>query len=108
MRVAEETEYTMNKNKRSVHLGPIALFKESEFSFSGGKSLEKNDLSLVRSLMYKLLNSGLDQIDLSVGLDRSRGKRQIEISNSPANLNDKNNRDVFSYWNLFKRCFWFC
>ena len=67
---------------RLVNLGPIALFSNYKLTTSSGKHLEEISHSHIVSLMYKLLTSCRDSDDLSIGFDRSRGKRKNELTNN--------------------------
>ena len=62
------------KDIRLVNLGPIALFSKYKLTTSSGKHLEDINHAHLASSRYKLLASSRGSDDLSVGLDRDRGK----------------------------------
>ena len=59
----------------------IALFSNYKLTTSSGKHLENIDHAYIVSLRYKLLTSSRRSDDLSIGFNRSRDRRQIELSN---------------------------
>ena len=73
---------------RMVNLGPIALFSNFKLTTSSGKHLEDISHAHLVSLMYKLVKSSKNSDDLSIGFDRSRGRRRDESTNNK-NVKDK-------------------
>ena len=74
--------YVDGNNIRLVNLAPIALFSNYKLTSSSGKHLEEVSHAHIVSLMYKLLTSSKDSDDLSIGFDRSRDRRQRELTNN--------------------------
>ena len=73
---ASNDRYADNNVIRLVKLVSIALFSNYRLTSSSGKHLEHVSHAHIVSLMYKLLTSARDAVDLSVGFDRGRGRRQ--------------------------------
>ena len=67
---------------RLVNLGQIDLFSKYRLTISSGKLLEKIDHPHIVSLLYKLITSSGGSDDLSIGFDRSRSRRQQELTNN--------------------------
>ena len=65
-----------------VNLGPIALFSNYKLTTSSGKQLGEISHAHIVSLMYKLKTSARDTDDLSIGFDRGRNRRQLELTNN--------------------------
>ena len=65
-----------------VNLGPIALFSNFKLTTSSGKHLEDIGHAHLVSLMYKLITSSKNSDDLSIGFDRSRARRQDEMTDN--------------------------
>ena len=65
---------------RLVNLGSIALFSNYKFTTSSGKHLEDNNHAHIVSLIYKLTTSEKNDDDLSIGFDRSRDRRNQELT----------------------------
>ena len=63
---------------------------------SRGKSLEDISHVHIVSLMYKLITSNRDGVDLSIGFDRDRGGKQRELTN------DKNVKGNYHVRNMLK------
>ena len=66
---------------RLVNLGPIALFNKYRLTISSGKERYEIDNAHVFWLMHKLLSSGRDSDDLSIGFHKSNGVREKEFTN---------------------------
>ena len=81
LRVDNSNRYVDANDIRLVNLGPIALFSNYKLSTSSGKQLEEISDAHIVSLMYKLLKSSKDGDDLSIGFDRSRGRKN-ELTNN--------------------------
>ena len=82
LRVDNSNRYVDVNDIRLVNLGPIALFSNYKLTTSSGKHLEEISHAHIVSLMYKLLTSSKDGDDLSIGFDRSRGRRKNELTNN--------------------------
>ena len=67
---------------RLVNLGPIALFGNFKLTTCSGKLLEDVSHAHLVSLMYKLITPNKSSDDLSIGFDRSRGRRGDELTNN--------------------------
>ena len=61
-------------------MGPIALFSNLKLTTGSGKHLEDISHAHLVSLMYKLISSSKDSIDLSIGFDNSRNRRRDELA----------------------------
>ena len=77
---ADNSRYANGNDIRLVNLGPIALFSNFELTTSSGKHFEDIGHAHIVSLMYKLLTSSKDSNDLSIGFDRSRNRRKVELA----------------------------
>ena len=67
---------------RLVNPSPIVLFIDYRLTTSSGKHLKDINHAHIVCLMYKLLTSTKGFDDLSIGFDRSRDRRQRELSNN--------------------------
>ena len=74
--------YVDGNGIRLVNLGPIALFSNYKLTTSSGKHSKNISHAHIMSLMYKLITSAKDTEDLSIGFDRSRDKRQSELTDN--------------------------
>ena len=76
----DDSRYGNGNDIRLINLGPVALFSNFKLTTSNGKHLE--DISHVHlvSLMYKLITSSKDSIDLSIGFDYNRNRRRDELA----------------------------
>ena len=79
---ATNNKYTDDDDSRLANLGPIALFSKYKLTTSSGKQLENINHAHIVFLMYKLITSARGCDDLSVGFDRSRDRRQHELTNN--------------------------
>ena len=79
LKAATSNRYANTDDIRLINLGPSALFSNYKLTTSSGKQLENIDHAHIVSLMYYLLSSSRDRDDLSIGFDRSRDKRKIEL-----------------------------
>ena len=61
---------------------PFASFSSYELTTISEKHSEKISHAHIVSLMYKLITSDKNTVDLSVGSDRDRGRRQRELTNN--------------------------
>ena len=82
LHAATKNRYAEGNDIRLVNLGPIALFSNYKLTTSSGKHLENIDHTHIVSLMYKLLTSSRGSVDLSIGFDRDRNRRQRELTNN--------------------------
>ena len=94
IRVDNSNRYVDANDIRLINLGPIALFSNYKLTTSSGKHLEEVSHAHIVSLMYKLLTSSKDSDDLSVGFDRTRGRRKNELTN---NKNSKGKYQIRIY-----------
>ena len=76
------SRYGNGNDIRLVNLGPIALFSNYKLTTSCGKHLEDISHAHLVSLMYKLITSTKNGDDLSFGFDRSRARRQDEMTDN--------------------------
>ena len=60
----------------------MALFKNYKLTTSSGKHLEDISHALIVSLMYKLITCSRRSDELSIGFDRSRDRRQRDLTNN--------------------------
>ena len=65
-----------------VNLGPIGLFSKYKLATSSNKQLESIEHGHIACLTYKLLATARGCDDLSIGFDRSRDRRQRELTKS--------------------------
>ena len=79
----------------------VALFSNYKLQSSSGKHIEEINHAHVVCLMYKLITSGRNTDDLSIGFDRARERRQRELT---SNKNLKGNyhvtiklKDIFGF-----------
>ena len=79
---ADNSRYANGNDIRLVNLGPIALFSSFKLTTSSGKHLEDISYAHIVSLMYKPITSSKDSDDLSIGFDRSRARRQDEMTDN--------------------------
>ena len=77
---ATNNRYAHNDDIRLVNLGPIALFSSFKPTTVSGKHLEEISHAHIVSLMYKLITSAKDTVELSIGFDRHRKRRQQELT----------------------------
>ena len=76
----DNSRYANGNDIRLVNLGPIALFSNFKLTTSSGKHLEDISHAHLVSLMYKLITSSKDSIDLFIGFDHSRNRRKDELA----------------------------
>ena len=98
---ADNSRYGNGIDIKLVNLAPIALFSNFILTTSSGKHLEVVNHAHVVSLMYKLITSSKGSYDLSIGFDRSTGRRRDEMTNNK-NVNGKFHlrillKDVFGF-----------
>ena len=79
---ASGNRYLNGDDIRLVNLGPIALFSNYKLTTSSEKHFEEINLAHIVSLMDKFLTSSRGSDDLSIGFDRSRDRRQQELTNN--------------------------
>ena len=78
----DKSRYANGNDIRLVSLAPFALFSNFKLTTSSGKHLEDISHSHIVSLMYKLITTAKDSDHLSIGFDRSRGRRKQELTNN--------------------------
>ena len=59
-------------------MGPIALFSNYKLTTSSGKLSEGISHDHMFSLLFKLITGAQNTVDLSIGFDRNRERRQEE------------------------------
>ena len=79
---ADNSRYGNGNDIRLVNLGPIPLFSNFKLTTSSGKHLEVFSHAHLVSLMYKLITSSKNSDDLSKSFDRSRARRQDEMTDN--------------------------
>ena len=79
---ADNSRYANGNDIRLVNLGPIALFSTFKLTSHSGKHLEESIHAHFVSLMYKIITSTKNSDDLSIGFDRSRARRQDEMTDN--------------------------
>ena len=79
---ADKSRYGNANDIRLVNLGPIALFNSFILTTSSGNHLEDISRAHLVSLMYKLITCSRNSDDLSIGFDRSRARRQDEMTDN--------------------------
>ena len=97
----DNSRYANGNDIRLVNLAPIALFSTFKLTTSPGKHLEDIGHAHLVSLMYKLITSSKGSDDLSIGFDRSSGRRRDDMTNNE-NVKGKFHlrymlRDVFGF-----------
>ena len=98
---ADNSRYVNGNDIRLVNLGPIALISSFKLTTSSGKHLDDISHDHLVSLMYKLITSSKTSDDLSIGFDRSRGRRQDEMTDN------KTVKGKYHVRNMFKDIFGF-
>ena len=86
---------------RPMNECPIALFSNYKLQSSSAKHIEEINHAHVVCSMYKLITSGRNTDDLSIGFDRNRGRRQRELTNNK-DIKDKYHvtimlKDIFGF-----------
>ena len=77
---ADNSSYGNGNDIRLVNLGPIALFSSFKLITNSGKHLEDISHAHIVSLMYKLITSSKVSDDLSIGIERSSGRRRDDMT----------------------------
>ena len=80
LHAATGNRYVDNNALWLVNLGPSALFSNYKLTTNPGKHLEDINHAHIVSLMYKLIKSSRGSDYLSIGFDRSRDRRQRELT----------------------------
>ena len=80
LQTANNNRYVDDADIWLTNLAVIALFSNYTLTTSSGKPLEEISHAHIVSLMYKLLTSGKDTDDLSVGFDRVRDRKKTRIN----------------------------
>ena len=78
LHAATNNRYIDGDDIRLVNEGPIALVSNYKLQSSSGKHIEEINHAHIVCLMYKLITSARNSDDLSIGVDRDRGRRQRE------------------------------
>ena len=78
---ADNARFANGIDIRLVNLGLIALFSKFKLTTSSGKHLKDISHAYLVSLMYKQITPSKDSDDLSIGFNRSRGRRRDELTN---------------------------
>ena len=101
IKAATSNRYADTDDIRLINFGPITLFSNYKLATSSGKHLENIDHAHIVSLMYKLLSWSRDSDDFSIGFDRSRDKRKLELLDNKTQKGKFHLRiylkDVFSF-----------
>ena len=95
----DKSRYANEDDKKLVNLGTIALFSNFKLTTSSGKHLEDNRQAHIVSLMYKSITSAKNTDDLSIDFDRSRDRRNEELTN------DKNVKGEYQLTIMLKDVF---
>ena len=82
LHAATKNRYIDGDDIRLVNEGPIASFSKYKLQSSSGKHIKEINHAHINCLMYKLITSGRNTDDLSIGFDRDRGRRQRELTNN--------------------------
>ena len=98
---ADNSRYANGNDIKLVNLALTALFSNFKLTTSSGKHLEDISHTHPVSLMYKLITSSKGSDDLSIGFDRSSGRRRDDMTNNK-NVKGKNLlrimlKDVFGF-----------
>ena len=81
-RAGANDPYADDDQLRLVNLGLIAFFDKYSLTSSSGKEIEKIKTARVICLMHKLISSGRDSDDLSIGFHRSNEARERKLTNN--------------------------
>ena len=81
LQAASGDRYADGDNIGLVNLGPIDLFRNYKLATTSRKHLEDIDHAHIVSSMYKLITSSRGSDNLSNGFDRSRDRRERELTN---------------------------
>ena len=79
---ADNSRYRNSNVITLVNLAPIALFSNFKVTTPSGKHLEDISHAQFVSLLYKLITSCKGSDDLSIGFDRSSGRRRDDMTNN--------------------------
>ena len=82
LNAATNNRYADDNDVRLINLGPIALFSKYKLTSSSGKHLENIEHGQIPCLIYTLLTAARGRDDLSIRFDRSRDRRQRELTNN--------------------------
>ena len=80
LHAANNNRYVDGNDIRLVNLGLIVFFSNYKVTTSAGKQLENIDHAHNVCLLNKLISSARGSVDLSIGFDRDRGRRQSELT----------------------------
>ena len=82
LHAATNNRYADNTHIRLANLEPVGLFSHYKLTTSSGKYLKDISHADFVPLLYKLLSSAKDTDELSMGFDRNRDRRQLEMTNN--------------------------
>ena len=82
LHAATNNRYIDGDNIRQVNEGPIAFFSIYKLQSSSGKHIEEINHAHLVCLMWKLIASGRNSDNFSIGFDSDRGRRQRELTNN--------------------------
>ena len=98
---ADNSRYANGNHIELIILGPIRLFSTFKLTTSSGKHSVYITHSHLVSLLYKLITSGKDNDDLSIGFHCSRNRRRDELAQN------KNVKDQYHFRIILKDAFGF-
>ena len=79
---AVNSRYANGNDIKLVNLAPIALFSTFKLTTSSGKHLEDSSHAHLVSLMNELITSSKTSDNLTIGFNRSSGRRRDDMTNS--------------------------
>ena len=82
LQAAINNRYINGDDIRLVNGGPIALFSNYKLQSSRGKHIEEINHAHIVCLLYKLITSGRNTDNLSLGFDHDRGRRHHELTHN--------------------------
>ena len=91
---ANDNRYVDNNVIRLVNLGPMAFLSNFNLTTSSGKHLEYINHVHIITLMYKVITSSRRSDVFSIDFDRSRDKKQRELTNNK-NIKGKNHVKIY-------------
>ena len=101
LHAATNNRYIDGDDIRLKNEGPNALLTTYRLQSSSGKHIEELNHAHIVCLMYKLITSARNTVDLSIGFDRDRGRGQRELTNN-RNIKGKNHvtimlKDIYGF-----------
>ena len=82
LQAATNNRYVDGDDIRLVNLGAVALFSIYKLTSGSSKHLEEITNAHPACLIYKVITSSKDCVDLSIGFDRNRERRKNELTNN--------------------------